>query len=353
MHPREIERWLNPDWRAKLLAWWEGYDLSVLQKKARVARQSVNDRRSYLRRGGVGSHADLALAAAGGAGVAAAAQPAAPPLSAEEVEERALEGQQLDRRGWPVWSVERVRGAQMLWGEGFTGPGDAHWMVDAVRPFGLDPSKSVLDLAAGLGGVARAIVNAFDTWVTGLESSPLLARMAMRRSQTQGLDRKAPVIHYDPEHFRPAGTYDLVLADRIIHRVRDKDFFLDNVSECLKPKGSALFMDYVIEGTPNSWDSWNAWKEEEPFDLFPWTTKRMVDELTQRNLDVRIGEDLTQVHRAQVLERVRQLSERIEHTPPDGRLFAGLARELSLWWARLQVLGRGLSFYRFVALKPS
>ncbi|MCW2247160.1 SAM-dependent methyltransferase [Azospirillum fermentarium] len=351
MHPREIERWLNPDWRARLLAWWEGYDLSTLQKQARVARQGMSDRRFSLRQGGVGTHADAVAASTAAAGAGAVA--AGPPMTPEEAEEKGLEGLQLDRRGWPVWSVERVRGAQMLWGEGFTAPGDAHWMVDAVRPFGLNPSKSVLDLAAGLGGVARAIVNAFDTWVTGLEPSPLLARMAMRRSQIQGMDRKAPVIHYDPEHFRPAGSYDLVLADRIMHRVRDKDFFLDNVADCLKPKGSALFMDYVIEGTPDSWDSWNAWKEEEPTDLFPWTTKRMTDELTQRNLDVRIGEDLTQIHRAQVLERVRQLSERIEHMPPDGRLFAGLARELALWWARLQVLGRGLSFYRFVALKPA
>ncbi|WP_247872487.1 methyltransferase domain-containing protein [Azospirillum sp. TSO35-2] len=260
---------------------------------------------------------------------------------------------QLDRHGEPVWSPARSQGAQLLWGEGMTGPEDAQWMVDTVRSFGLNPAKSVLDLSAGLGGTARALVEACDTWVTGLEPSPLLAKLAMDRSKALGLSKKAAITQYDPEHFNQAGSFDLVMADRIVHRVRDKELFLDRVGECVKPKGGIVLFDYVIDGAPGSWDTWNAWREEEPMEVYPWTATRMADELTQRNLDLRISEDLTQLHRRRVIDRVRNLADALAATLPAGPVLAALKRELALWWARLRVLGSGLRFCRYVAMKPA
>ncbi|HYG89806.1 MAG TPA: methyltransferase domain-containing protein [Azospirillum sp.] len=350
MHPREVERWLNPDWRAKLEAWWEGYDLASMHYQAKLLRAMQRDARPRLRH---------AVPAARGE-MPAVAAPAdctdtsrLPDVHGEDAEARALEGLDIDRRGQPVWSVEQVRGAQMLWGDDFVGPGNAAFMMDAVRSFGLDPAKSVLDCSAGLGGAARAIASTYGTWVTGLEPSPLLAGMGMRRSQALNLDRKAPVMSYDPEAFSPAGNYDLVLADRVLHRVRDKEPYLDNLCRCVKPKGSVLLMDYVIEGAPGSWDNWNAWKDSEPLDLYPWTAERMKDELVRRNMDVRIVEDMTAVLRRLIVDRVHRLAEALQSAVVDKGLLAGLARELQLWWARLKVLGQGLHYYRFVAMKPA
>ncbi len=345
--PQDIQRWLNPDWRDRLEAWWEGYDLAHLHGQAKALRAQRWERKPDLhwKDGASGGEASPSIASADM--VAAAMAPD------EDPEARGLEGLDIDRRGKPVWSLEQVRGAQMLWGDGFVGPGDAAFMVDAVRPFGLNPAKSVLDCSGGLGGAARAIVSAYDTWVTALEPSPLLAKLGMRRSHALDLDRKAPVMPYDPESFNPAGSYDLVLADRVIHRVRDKEPYLDHLCECVKPKGSVLLMDYVIEGTPNSWDTWNTWKDTEPLDLYPWSTQRMKDELVQRNMDVRIVEDLTASLRRLIVERVRWLAEALQGAAVDSGLLAGLARELQLWWARLKVLGHGLRYYRFVAVKPA
>lgn len=356
MESQDVERWLNPDWRAKLEAWWEGYDLAHLHgqaKEAKALRAARWEMKRPPRRldplpaGTEPPHTpDIAPAAV--------ADPL--PVPDEFADIRHLEGLDIDRRGKPVWSVEQARGAQMLWGDGFVGPGDAQFMVDAVRPFGLNPAKSVLDCSAGLGGAARAIVDTYDTWVTGLEPSPLLAKMGMRRSELLDVSRKAPVMPYDPETFNPAGSYDLVLADRILHRVRDKGPYLDHLCECVKPKGSALLMDYVIDGAPASWDCWNAWKDTEPLELYPWTAQRMKDELVQRNMDVRIVEDITVKLRRLIVERVRWLADLLQSTvatTADKGLMAGLARELQLWWARLKVLGHGLRYYRFVALKPA
>ncbi|HYG87961.1 MAG TPA: methyltransferase domain-containing protein [Azospirillum sp.] len=351
MDPNSIQRWLNPHWRDRLEAWWEGYDLAHLYaqaKEAKAMRAARWELKPTPRR--------LETATAAVEPPPAVLIDDTPPALAEsdeDLEARQLEGLDIDRRGKPVWSAEQVRGAQMLWGDDFVGPGDAQFMVDAVRPFGLNPAKSVLDCSAGLGGAARAIVGAYDTWVTALEPSPLLAKLGMRRSEALDLGRKAPVMPYDPECFNPAGSYDLVLADRILHRVRDKGPYLDHLCECVKPKGSALLMDYVIDGAPASWDSWNAWKDTEPLELYPWTAQRMKDELVQRNMDVRIVEDITAKLRRLIVERVRWLADTLQNATVDRGLMAGLARELQLWWARLKVLGHGLRYYRFVALKPA
>jgi SAM-dependent methyltransferase len=356
--PRDLERWQNPNWRTRLAAWWEGYDLSrVPRQSPRSSGRSSFDRRPNLRpvnavggAGGLpvaGPTSPLPVAAPG---AEAAAEAPAPDAGNLELDRLSL--MQLDRHGEPVWSPARSEGAQLLWGEGLTGPGDEQWTVDSVRPFGLNAAKSVLDLSAGLGGAARALVNTCDTWVTGLEPSPLLAKLAMDRSKALGVSKKAPITHYDPEHFNQAGSFDLVMADRVIHRVRDKEAFLDRIGDCVKPKGGILMFDYVIDGTPGSWDNWNTWREEEPMEVYPWTGTRLADELTQRNLDLRISEDLTQLHRRQIIERVRKLGETLKNCAPSGPVLRALARELNLWWLRLSVLGNGLRFCRYVAIKP-
>lgn len=358
MTQREMERWRNPDWRTKLAAWWEGYDLANLP---RPSNRSLAPRSALRRVDTLGSVADAAGQAASQAQVSAGT-PTALPIAPDAADAAAPAGnsdlerlsfQQLDRHGEPVWTPARADGAQLLWGDEQVGPCDSQWMVDSVRSFGLNPAKSVLDLSAGLGGSARALVGAYDTWVTGLEPSPLLARLAMDRSKSAGMSKKAPIGHYDPDHFNQAGSFDLVMADRVLHRVREKDVFLDQIAECAKPRGGILLFDYVIDGTPGSWDHWNSWREEEPLEVYPWSGTRMADELTQRNLDVRICEDLTQLHRHQIVERVRKLGEALKTAVPDGRVLAALARELHLWWTRLRVLGSGLRFCRYVAMKPA
>lgn len=351
--PQDLERWRNPDWRIRLAAWWEGYDLSRLPRVQN--RSDLRNLRSDLRRGpvdAVGTAPGTTSPPASSLASQADPIPNGPAAGGNpELDRLAL--MQLDRHGEPVWSPARSEGAQLLWGQDMTGPEEAAWMVDSVRSFGLNPAKSVLDLSAGLGGTARALVESCDTWVTGLEPSPLLAKLAMDRSKALGLSKKAPIAHYDPEHFNQAGSFDLVMADRIVHRVRDKELFLDRLGECVKPKGGVALFDYVIDGAPGSWDSWNAWREEEPMEVYPWTATRMADELTQRNLDLRISEDLTRLHRRHIIDRVRNLADTLAAAAPPAPVLAALKRELALWWARLKVLGNGLRFVRYVAMKPA
>lgn len=340
--PILLRRWRDPNWWDYVLAWWEGYDTSALQREAR--RNGA-----FNRPRGPSSPVSFPTPETAGASSTSLPGTVARPDPMDAI--RPLEVTDLGRDSEPVWTVERVKGAELLWGPDSTGPSDPAWMVDAVRQFGLGPARSVLDLSAGLGGAARAIAGTYDTWVTGLESSPVLAALAMQRSKAAGMGKKAPVSAYDPDHFNQAGVFDLVYGDRLVHRVKDKGFFLDGLTDCVKDKGGLLLFDYVVDGAPSSWELWNKWRETEPVDVSPWSVRRFSDELVQRNFDVRVGEDLTELHRRQIINRVQRLADALRSVSTEGGLLGGIARELALWWSRLRVLGNGLHLYRFVAHK--
>src|SRR5476651_2050232 len=51
--------------------------------------------------------------------------------------------------------LDRMTVAQWLWGDGFVMPGNAEFILDTVKPVGLNPAMSMLDISAGLGGAAR------------------------------------------------------------------------------------------------------------------------------------------------------------------------------------------------------
>src|SRR5579863_5259195 len=69
---------------------------------------------------------------------------------------------------------DRLTVLQWLHGPGFLIPGDATYVLEIVKPFHLSPAMTMLDLAAGLGGPARAIAEAFNTYVTGYERDSAL-----------------------------------------------------------------------------------------------------------------------------------------------------------------------------------
>src|SRR5690606_36765044 len=89
------------------------------------------------------------------------------------------------------WETPRVVLAQMLWGAGFSHPGGAEEALKLAKPFALNPAMTVVDLAAGLGGGARAMVDAFGVWVSGYEVDRELAAAGMQLSAQVGQAKKA------------------------------------------------------------------------------------------------------------------------------------------------------------------
>ena len=173
-------------------------------------------------------------------------------------------GPGLDRQGRPLWSATRLDVAEKLWGEGFVSPGSEDYLPTLVKPLGLNPAMSVLDLGAGLGGTTRLMAKQFGAWVTGLESSPLLVKAGMERSYKLGLVRQAPIQAYDPEAFRYPKRVDAVFAKEAFFTVIDKAGLLDNLVVVLKPRGQVLFTDYVTDPGGLESPALASWAAREP-----------------------------------------------------------------------------------------
>lgn len=250
----------------------------------------------------------------------------------------------------PLWTADRIQVAERLWGAGMHTPGgDAH--VEAlVKPFGLNPTMSVLDLGAGLGGCARTMAKTFGSWVTGYEQWPILAEAGMLRSRMAGLDKKAPIESWDPATMplKPRG-YNCVFAKEAFFTIADKVNLFQQIATTLRPGGQLCFTDYVVENANAATDAWTA---SEPLEPFPCSSHDMLALLVENNLDVRICEDVTDMHQTLILQGWRDLTQALAPGSVAPETVPHLVNEAELWARRGAVLRSGdVRVYRFYALK--
>jgi len=300
--------------RFRVICWWEGYDLD-----------------SYRHWAG--------------------ARPGGDPSAPIDVDSVASQG--LDRHGKPLWTATRIEVAEKLWGEGFVSPGGAEYIPELVKPLGLNPAMSVLDLHAELGGAARVMVSAFGTWITGLEPNPLLAAEGMDRSKKVGMGKQAPIAPYDPSEFKYGKRVDCIFAKELFFSVPNKDKLLDSLERSLKPRGQFLFTDYVFVQKPVASGALDNWRSREPLEPQPWTVQEYENALRQRNLDLRVSEDVTEIHKGHILTAIQNLYAFIGQHDVEAGTKQAVKEEVELWGARIAAIEAGLRLYRFYALKPS
>lgn len=304
--------------KTRLKAWWEGYDLDALKRRSK----------------------DGAPAEDGGA-----AANAPPPSSATP-------GPGVNRWGRPLWTANRIEVAEQIWGSGFNTPGGADQIPYLVRPLGLNPAMSVLDLSAGLGGTSRTMAGKYGCWVTGLEASPLLAKEGMQRSVKAGLAKQAPIEVYDPENFSYNRRVDAIVYKDSLFTVRNKDQLFDGMEVQLKPRGQMLLTDYILDGGANM-AAIMKWADKEPQEPNLWTREAMTNAFAQRNLDLRIAEDLTDTQRSLILTAIQRLVEHLEKHSMDHGTKLNVVDEVEFWVRRVAALDQGLRVYRFYAIKPA
>lgn len=305
--------------KQRFLAWWEGYDLSAL----------------LHRHGGGGEESGAHMAAHQTAGPG-----------------RGLGAKHLNRSGKPLWSATRIEVAEKIWGVGFCTPGSTEFVPTLVKPLGLNPAMSVLDIGAGLGGAGRTMAQQYGAWVTGLENNPVLAEAGMARAQKAGLGRQAPVLYADLETLVWDKRVDAVFSKEALFTIRNKEGMIDCIEAALKPRGQLLFTDYIIDPeTPRGRD-FDLWQEREPVEPHPWTVEQYVAALQQRNMDMRITEDNTDLHRSNILTAIQSLVDHLETVSMDRDTKIAVVEEVELWARRVAALSAGLRVYRFYAMKP-
>jgi len=299
----------------RFIAWWEGYDLSGVLSRGRKG-------------GGHGPDG----AEHGG-----------------DAESR----KHLNRQGKPLWSATRVQVAEKIWGDGFATPGGTEQIPDMVKPLGLNPAMSVLDLGAGLGGSTRTMAQRFGAWVTGLEFNPVLVEAGMFRSHKAGLARQAPVQPFDPENFSWSKRVDAVFSKEMLFTVHNKDGLVDAIEAALKPRGQLLFTDYVVDKDRMNERQFDNWASHEPVEPHVWTVAQYVNALQQRNLDIRITEDFSDAHRIMILTAIQNLVKHLETVSMDKETKIAVVEEVELWARRIAAMEAGLRAYRFYAMKPA
>lgn len=300
--------------RTRFNAWWEGYDPPAAD-----------------------SHEGGEARAAEGA-----AKPPPRPTAAAG----------LNRHGKPLWTASRIEVSESLWGKGFTTPGGSDYVPYLVRPLGLNPAMSVLELGAGLGGICRTIAEKYGCWVTGLEGSPILAKLGMERSTMAGLAKQAPIQPFDPEHFQYDKRVDAIICRETLFTIANKNQLFDGLEAQLKPRGQVLLTDYVLDPSAKL-EKLERWAAHEPQEPMLWTERDAAEAFAQRNLDLRISEDITDTHKTSILTALNVFTQKLSSLSMDKETKIHVLEEIELWARRVSVFDSGLRVFRFYALKPN
>lgn len=253
------------------------------------------------------------------------------------------------------WSKERVAILESVFGEGALTPGGLPAILTLVKPLGLDPTMSVLEFGAGIGGAARLLVKEFDTWVTGIESSLVLVEMAHERNEKTGMTKKASVLQGDlnqPEI--RAKYYNAIYSRDALYTVGVKDTLLANLVLGLRPKGMITFIDYVAADDLSLVSTEiTAWKAREPASVHLWTAERYRKALTMQKLDVRTVEDISGEVCNEIISAWGSYLKTLDIKALSSSAKAGaLVREAELWASRYKALSSGrLRSIRIFAMK--
>ena len=253
----------------------------------------------------------------------------------------------------PLWTADRIQVVERLWGAGLHTPGGEEHVQTLVKPFGLNPTMTVLDLGAGLGGSARIMTKEFGSWVTGMEQWPVLAEAGMELSRIAGLEKKAPIEVYDPEApvLKPSG-YNCVFSKEAFFTVADKVRLFDSIAQALRPGGQLCFTDYVMPDTARPTPAVDAWMKSEPVPTHPCSSHDTIELLTHNQLDVRIAEDITDMHQTLILQGWRDLTQGLAPGSVAPSTVPHLVQEAELWARRGAILRTGdIRVYRFYAIK--
>lgn len=259
-----------------------------------------------------------------------------------------------------AWTEQRVKAAELIWGEGFCGPGGPEYIINLSKRLSLTPEMSMLSFGAGMGGPVRALAKSFGVWVEGLEGSAPLAAVGQEMSVMAGLGKKAPIIHYDMEKLIPfERSYDRVLAKESMFTIGDKGQALSNVEQCLKNGGLFLSTDYLLKD-PSALDDDDVqdWIAGEPVRPFPATVDEMEEMMQDAKFSVRVSEDITEMHQSMITEAwsktesvMPKLAE--ECQDEEGQMFMeALLTEAEIWSRRVRLMSEGkLVAWRFLAGK--
>jgi cyclopropane fatty-acyl-phospholipid synthase-like methyltransferase len=248
--------------------------------------------------------------------------------------------------------LDRMTVAQWLWGEGFVMPGNADFILGIVKPVGLNPAMSMLDISAGLGGAARVIAQTYGIYVTGLERSPERAKRGMEMSVLAKLGKRAAISQFNPDtiELRP-NSFDCVLARAATYDVVEKERLLRVVFQGLKPRGQLLLNEFVLDPSLADRPALAAWVARESHPPQLWAIEQYSDCLASLGFDIRVIEDISKTYQSMIVAGWARVLEVVNLRQMVRTHKLTIVDEAELWTLRLAALQSGaLRVYRVIAL---
>ena len=191
---------------------------------------------------------------------------------------------------------------QRLYGRGYVIPGDAAWLLSLVQPLRLDASSSILDLAAGLGGPARTVAQAFHARVNGIERDHERARQANAMSAALGASHLVRIKACDPESVElGSAKFDGALGREASYAVAGKERFLRVVAQALRPRGRVVLTDFVLDRSAGERSELDAWRNRLAQRPSLWTAAQYADCLKSVGYRLNRAEDISALYRRQIL----------------------------------------------------
>jgi SAM-dependent methyltransferase len=314
---KESGKILKPELRARLHAWWEGYE--------------------YDKPAAAGQQAEPVSAQE-----AAHPDPIKPPMTGKVVVK-------------DQWSRERIKVAQLVWGDGFTFPGAVDFVLKLAVPLTLARDAIGLDLGCGLGGGTRALAQASGAWMEGYDLSLELAQNGAALSRAAGLESKAPIGFLDVAEgsFKPK-RYDGVLVRNVFSLISDKPKLLTRLAHGMKPGAKLVVFDWAIAREDAHGAALDGYRLGEATAPRLSTQAQFAAQIEAAGLAIAANEDFTAAFRAELLVGWAQIDRLVSRGQLEALEGEALMGEAKLWARRLAAMDSGdLRVVRIVAAKKA
>ncbi|MFM8801803.1 MAG: methyltransferase domain-containing protein [Tagaea sp.] len=287
--------------RAKLHAWWEGYEHAPGEKPAGDAPPPPPPRARTRR----------------------------PPPA----------GKVLVKEAWPP---ERIKVAQMIWGDGFSFPGGDEYAVALARDLALGPQTRALDIGCGLGGGTRGIARTFGGAVEGWDLSPDLANEGHGLSCDAGMAVQAPIDFYAVDRTVFAEKrYGAALVRNVLSLMSDKEGLLRNLARGLMPGASVSIVEFCLGAPDAHGEALDAYRLGEATAPRLLTIKDLRARVEAAGFAVPAGADHTEAFVKTVLTGWARIDTLVKRGALDAKEGQALMGEAELWRRRLEALRSG------------
>jgi len=305
--------------KMRMKAWWEGYDVNDIKERMAANR--------------------------------------AEPETAPEPEKKAEPEVEVEKA---VWDEARIAATQLIWGDGYCGPGGPENVIAMSKLLALSPKHSAMVIGAGLGGPSRVLASEFGVWISGYESSDALAERGMQMSIDAGLEKKAPIHHKDLNSITEfERKFDRAYSKESLFTVENKTQLLQKVFEHLKDDSLFLVTDYVVKDQDSlAKPDVISWLRQEPIDPYPVTSDTMVQALENSGFSIRVNEDITDQYLNMISEAwacADNVVQLLAEQGPDGtKNLMMIMKEAEFWGKRTKIMRSGdLKVHRYLAHKAS